>query len=83
MMILSMIPSWFRLITNFLKNLQKVLDIYTNACYYNIRKEVNRMAAKGKKKPTKNSIDWRQTLVGALVDLIVGLALLIIQKMIE
>lgn len=41
------------------------------------------MAAKGKKKPTKNSIDWRQTLVGALVDLIVGLALLIIQKMIE
>lgn len=41
------------------------------------------MSKKGKKKPTKNSIDWRQTLVGALVDLFVGLALLLIQRMIE
>lgn len=35
------------------------------------------------KKPTNNSIDWRQTLVGALVDLIVGTALLLIAKMLE
>lgn len=36
-----------------------------------------------KKKPTKNSIDWRQTLIGALVDLIVGVLLIIISKLIE
>lgn len=41
------------------------------------------MKKPGKKKPTKNSIDWRQTLVGALVGLIVGLALLLIQRMLE
>lgn len=38
---------------------------------------------RGTKKPTKNSIDWRQTLVGALVDLIVGTLLLLIAKLIE
>lgn len=39
---------------------------------------------KGKKrKPTKSSIDWRQTLAGALVDLIVGTALLLIAKLLE
>lgn len=36
-----------------------------------------------KKKSTKNPIDWRQTLVGALVDLIVGTLLLLIAKIIE
>lgn len=36
-----------------------------------------------KKKPTKNSIDWRQTLIGALVDLIVGVLLIIISKLTE
>lgn len=36
-----------------------------------------------KKKSTKNSIDWRQTLLGALVDLIVGVLLLMISKLIE
>lgn len=36
-----------------------------------------------KKKPTKSSIDWRQTLIGALVDLIVGVLLIIISKLIE
>lgn len=36
-----------------------------------------------KRKPTKSSIDWRQTLVGALVDLIVGTALLLIAKLLE
>ena len=41
------------------------------------------MKKPGKKKPTKNSSDWRQTLVGALVDLSVGLALLLIQRMLE
>lgn len=35
------------------------------------------------KKPTKHSIDWRQTLVGALVDLIVGTTLLLIAKLLE
>lgn len=35
------------------------------------------------KKPTKHSIDWRQTLVGALVDLIVGAVLLLIAKFME
>ena len=35
------------------------------------------------KKPTKNSIDWRQTLVGALVDLIVGTALLLSAKLLD
>lgn len=35
------------------------------------------------KKPTKNSINWRQTLVGALVDLIVGTVLILIAKMME
>lgn len=37
----------------------------------------------GKKKSTKNSIDWRQTLIGAMVDLIVGTVLLLIAKLIE
>ena len=36
-----------------------------------------------KKKSTKNSIDWRQTLVGALVYLIIGTLLLLIAKLIE
>lgn len=36
-----------------------------------------------KKKPTKSSIDWLQTLIGALVDLIVGVLLIIISKLIE
>lgn len=36
-----------------------------------------------KKKSTKNSIDWLTTLVGALVDLIVGVLLLMISKIIE
>lgn len=35
------------------------------------------------KKPTKNSIDWLTTLIGALVDLIVGVLLLMISKLIE
>ncbi|MGI5963657.1 MAG: hypothetical protein ACOX7N_08095 [Lawsonibacter sp.] len=35
------------------------------------------------KKPTKHSIDWRQTLVGALVDLIVGTVLILIAKYLE
>ena len=38
---------------------------------------------KKKRKSTKNSIDWRTTLVGAFVDLIIGVILLIIAKMIE
>lgn len=37
----------------------------------------------GKRKPTKSSIDWRQTLMGALVDLIVGVLLILISKLIE
>lgn len=36
-----------------------------------------------KKKSTKRSIDWRQTLIGALVDLIVGTLLILIAKIIE
>lgn len=35
------------------------------------------------KKPTKNPIDWPQTLVGALVDLIVGTVLILIAKLFE
>ena len=35
------------------------------------------------KKPTKHSIDWRQTLLGAMVDLIVGTLLILIAKAIE
>ena len=35
------------------------------------------------KKPTKHSLDWRQTLVGALVDLIVGTVLILIAKYLE
>ena len=39
---------------------------------------------KGKReKPTKNSIDWRQTLVGALVDFVVGTLLLLVAKLLE
>ena len=39
---------------------------------------------KGKReKPTKYSIDWPQTLVGALVDFAVGILLLIVAKLIE
>jgi hypothetical protein len=41
------------------------------------------MSKKGKKKSTKRSIDWRQTLVGALVDLIIGLVLLLIAKLMK
>ena len=54
-------------------------------CYYYIRKEVNRLSKKKRatKKPTKHSIDWRQTLVGALVDLIVGTVLILIAKYLE
>ena len=40
------------------------------------------MSAK-KNKPTKRSIDWPQTLVGALVDLIVGTLLLLIANIME
>lgn len=36
-----------------------------------------------KKKPTKFSVNWPQTLAGALVDLIVGTALLLIAKLLE
>ncbi len=36
-----------------------------------------------KKKSTKRSIDWRQTLVGALVDLVVGTLLLLIANIME
>lgn len=36
-----------------------------------------------KKKPTKRSINWPQTFVGAMVDLIVGTVLLFIAKLIE
>lgn len=35
------------------------------------------------KKPTKHSVDWLQTLIGAMVDLIVGVLLLLITKLIE
>lgn len=35
------------------------------------------------KKPTKATIDWRQTLIGGLVDLIVGTALILIAKMLD
>lgn len=38
---------------------------------------------KNKKKSTKTPIDWRQTLVGALVDLIVGTLLLLIANLLE
>lgn len=38
---------------------------------------------KKQKKSTKHSFDWRQTLVGALVDLIVGILLILIGKMLE
>jgi len=41
------------------------------------------MKRRKKKKPTKYSIDWPQTLVGALVDLIVGTALILIAKLLE
>lgn len=36
-----------------------------------------------KKKSTKNSINWPQTLVGALVDLLVGTALILIAQLLE
>lgn len=35
------------------------------------------------KKPTKNSVNWSETLIGALVDLVVGVLLLMIAKLIE
>lgn len=35
------------------------------------------------KKPTKSSTDWRQTLIGAMVDLIVGTVLILIAKLFE
>lgn len=35
------------------------------------------------KKPTKTPIDWRQTFVGAMVDLLIGILLLLIAKLIE
>ena len=54
-------------------------------CYYIIRREVNRLNKRKRatKKPTKHSIEWQQTLVGALVDFIVGVALLLIAKYLE
>ncbi len=61
----------------------KTIDINSSSCYYNYRKEVKRVRRKKKKKPTKYSIDWPQTLVGALVDLIVGTALILIAKLLE
>lgn len=36
-----------------------------------------------KKKPTKNTGIWRQTLIGALVDFLVGLLLILIDRMLE
>jgi hypothetical protein len=33
-----------------------------------------------KRKSTKTSIDWRQTLIGAMVDLIIGTVLILIAK---
>ena len=36
-----------------------------------------------KKKSTKRSIDWRQTLIEALGDLIVGRLLILLAKIIE
>lgn len=36
-----------------------------------------------KNKPTKKPIDWPQTLIGALVDLFVGVILLLIAKIME
>lgn len=36
-----------------------------------------------KKKPTKSSVNWLDTLIGALVDLIVGVLLLVISKIID
>ena len=61
------------------------IDIYTIICYYIIRREVNRLSKRKRatKKPTKHSIEWQQTLVGALVDLMVGVALLLIAKYLE
>lgn len=35
------------------------------------------------KKPTKSSIDWSTTLIGAMVDLIVGTVLILIAKLFE
>lgn len=35
------------------------------------------------KKPTKSPVDWRQTLVGAMVDLIIGTVLILIAKLFE
>lgn len=62
-----------------------LLDIYTLSCYYNNRKGVIQMSKQKRamKKPTKNPVDWRQTFIGALVDLIVGTLLLLIAKLIE
>lgn len=39
--------------------------------------------SENKKKPTKTRIDWRQTLIGALVDLIVGAILVLLAKLLE
>lgn len=41
------------------------------------------MKKRKKKKPTKYSINWPQTFVGALVDLIVGTALILIAQLLE
>lgn len=64
------------------KILKKALYFYTHTCYYNIRREVNDTNRK-KRKPTKYSVNWPQTLAGALVDFIVGAALLLIAKLLE
>ena len=41
------------------------------------------MKKKQTKKSTKYSIDWRQTLVGALVDLVGGSVLILIGQLLE
>ena len=40
------------------------------------------MSSKKRKKPTKR-IDWKQTLIGALVDLAVGTLLILIDALIQ
>lgn len=43
----------------------------------------NRNAKKGNKKSTKNSINWSETFIGALADLIIGVIVALIRKRIE
>lgn len=62
----------------------KTLDIYIISCYYNTRGGDKMYHGKREtKKPTKSSTDWRQTLIGAMVDLIVGTVLILIAKLFE